>query len=105
VPKAFRGRVLSFSEQAAAKAAWDKASAKSECKEAGEQAAILRDIFGNPFRSTTIDSSWITTKVAQLAKAIYDTENRNTSVTCVSIPLQNAWFHDLKSGLAAYRPT
>jgi hypothetical protein len=72
VPKAFRGRVLAFSEQAAAKAAWDKASANSERREAGEQAAILRDIFGNPFRSLTIDSSFITAKVARLAKVIYD---------------------------------
>jgi len=72
VPKAFRGRVLAFSEQAAAKAAWDKASANSERKEAAEQAVILRDIFGNPFRSLTIDSSFITAKVARLAKVIYD---------------------------------
>jgi hypothetical protein len=71
VPKAFRGRVLAFAEQAVAKAAWDKACAHSERKEAGEQAAILRDIFGNPFRSITFDASFVTAKVAKLARAIY----------------------------------
>ncbi len=72
VPKAFRGRVLAFSEQAAAKAAWDKASANSEYREGVAQAALLRDIFGNPFRSVTINPSWLTAKAAKLAKVIYD---------------------------------
>jgi hypothetical protein len=36
------------------------------------QAALLRDIFGNPFRPVTIDQSWLTPKVKALAQAIYD---------------------------------
>lgn len=36
------------------------------------QASFLRDIFGNPFRSVAIDPSWLTPKVCQLAKAIYE---------------------------------
>jgi hypothetical protein len=33
--------------------------------------AIMRDIFGNPFRPATIDSSALTTTVTRLADAIY----------------------------------
>jgi hypothetical protein len=35
------------------------------------QVPILRDIFGNPFRPVTIDPSWLTSTVKQLAQAIY----------------------------------
>lgn len=33
--------------------------------------AFLRDIFGNPFRPTTLDQSWLTSTVTALAHAIY----------------------------------
>jgi hypothetical protein len=36
------------------------------------QAALLRDIFGNPFRRITLKSSWVTTTVKDLAHSIYD---------------------------------
>jgi hypothetical protein len=36
-----------------------------------EPAAVIRDIFGNPFRPVTTDSSWLTTTVVSLAGAIY----------------------------------
>ena len=36
-----------------------------------EQAAILRCIFGNPFRPTTLDPAWRTPSVLQLAQVIY----------------------------------
>jgi hypothetical protein len=36
------------------------------------QCTLLRDIFGNPFRLVTIDSSWRTPQVVTLAQAIYD---------------------------------
>jgi len=35
-------------------------------------AGLLRDIFGNPFRLVTIDPSWRTSTVTNLAAAIYD---------------------------------
>jgi hypothetical protein len=36
------------------------------------QAAILRDIIGNPFQHVAIDPAWHTPKVVSLARAIYD---------------------------------
>ena len=35
------------------------------------QAAVLRDIFGNPFRPVTADRSWLTSTVVSLAQGIY----------------------------------
>lgn len=40
--------------------------------ESSAQAAILRCIFGNPFRSVTLDLSWLTSNVTAIAQAIYD---------------------------------
>jgi hypothetical protein len=34
--------------------------------------ALLRDIFGNPFRPVTVDPAWLTVTVVSLATAIYD---------------------------------
>jgi len=36
------------------------------------QCHLLRDIFGNPFRPVTPDSTWLTSNVTALAQAIYD---------------------------------
>ena len=36
------------------------------------QSQLLHDIFGNPFRPITIDPTWLTPRVFQLAQAIYD---------------------------------
>ena len=36
------------------------------------QANILRDIFGNPLRCTSIDLAWLTQNVLALAQAAYD---------------------------------
>jgi hypothetical protein len=36
------------------------------------QCVLLRDIFGNPFRSVTLDPTWVTPDVLALARAIYD---------------------------------
>jgi hypothetical protein len=41
-------------------------------KERTAQSTLLRDILGNPFRSLTLDPSWLTTHVIALAQAIYD---------------------------------
>jgi hypothetical protein len=38
---------------------------------ASHLAAVLRCIFGNPFRPITLDPSWLTTTAKQLAKSIY----------------------------------
>ncbi len=40
--------------------------------ERAAQCALLRDIFGNPFRPTTLDSSWLNPAVKALAQIIYD---------------------------------
>jgi hypothetical protein len=37
-----------------------------------EQAELLRDIFGNPFRPVTLDPRWLTSTVLDLARIIYD---------------------------------
>ncbi len=36
------------------------------------QAALFRDIFGNPFRPVIANSSWLTPKTSKLAQTIYD---------------------------------
>ncbi|MFO0848768.1 MAG: hypothetical protein U0871_09470 [Gemmataceae bacterium] len=41
------------------------------------QPAIIRDIFGNPFKNIVFDRSWITSDVANLASDIYDNNNFN----------------------------
>jgi hypothetical protein len=40
--------------------------------ERAAQVASLRDIFGSPFRSVTLDPAWLTPGVVALAQAIYD---------------------------------
>jgi hypothetical protein len=37
-----------------------------------EQARLLRDIFGNPFRPIALDPAWLTSDVLALARGIYD---------------------------------
>jgi hypothetical protein len=36
---------------------------------------LLRCLFGNPFRPTTIDPAWLTTEVLALARSIYDSRS------------------------------
>jgi hypothetical protein len=43
----------------------------SEAAELLAQAQLVRDIFGDPFRSLSVDPSWLTPAVVGLAKAIY----------------------------------
>jgi hypothetical protein len=37
-----------------------------------EEAALLRDVFGNPFRSVAIDPEWLSSTVLTLASGIYE---------------------------------
>lgn len=41
-------------------------------KEEVVQCALLRDIFGNPFRKVRFSSKWLTPKIGKLAQSIYD---------------------------------
>jgi hypothetical protein len=70
----FMGDSVQHTIMTAAEAvAWASEPAVSEPEEK-EQATLVRDIFGNPFRPVTIDSSWQTSTVVALAKAIYKEE-------------------------------
>jgi hypothetical protein len=51
---------------AAREAVWDPSAA------CADQAALLRDIFGNPFRPATVDEAWLTPAVVSLASDIYE---------------------------------
>ncbi len=37
-----------------------------------DQIGAVRDIFGNPFRSVTLDPRWLTSTVLDLARTIYE---------------------------------
>jgi hypothetical protein len=39
------------------------------------QSALFRDIFGNPFRPTTLNPSWLTSTVLALAQQMYDSRD------------------------------
>jgi hypothetical protein len=52
-------------------AAWDAASHRPRHAEQLGQAALLRDIFGNPFRPALISRAWLTPTVTALATAAY----------------------------------
>jgi hypothetical protein len=47
-------------------------STRSEKERVAEQAAILRDLFGNPFRPVAFDPRWRTADAVGLARGIYD---------------------------------
>lgn len=47
------------------------ASHKSHRREKAAQAALLREVFGNPFRPVALDPHWLTTDVRALAAGIY----------------------------------
>jgi hypothetical protein len=47
-------------------------SARAKALEAEQQARLLRDIFGNPFRPVAFDPAWRTSDVLALARGIYD---------------------------------
>jgi len=52
---------------------WGAAGYRSpSLKDAKLEADCIRDVFGNPFRSITIEPSWLTSTVVVLAGSIYD---------------------------------
>jgi hypothetical protein len=53
------------------------------------QAALLRDIFGNPFRPVTLDPTWLTPTVKALAQAIYE-ERTFTDLPVIADALEDA---------------
>jgi hypothetical protein len=58
-----------------------------------EQAALLRDIFGNPFRPFAVDPAWLTPTVTALAREMY--ESRDFSPTPIlADALQDAGCED-----------
>ncbi|OWK36483.1 hypothetical protein FRUB_09046 [Fimbriiglobus ruber] len=48
---------------------------RKQQREQKQQAVLLRDIFGNPFRPITLDSSWLTSTVTALARQMYDSRD------------------------------
>jgi hypothetical protein len=49
-----------------------RASSVGTVQETAAQAALLRDLFGNPFRLVTADPAWLTPTVTNLAAAAYE---------------------------------
>jgi hypothetical protein len=65
--------VLYVKEKSSAIACADFASGYASTADGNSaaQAALLRDIFGNPFRPVTLDPAWQTANVVALAQGIY----------------------------------
>jgi hypothetical protein len=57
------------------------------------QANLLRDIFGNPFRHVTLDPSWKTPAVVQLARSLYE-ERRFEDMPVLADALEEAGCQD-----------
>jgi hypothetical protein len=57
------------------------------------QAQFLRDIFGNPFRTVTLDPAWLTSDVQALARQMYDSGDFST-MPILADALQDAGCND-----------
>ncbi len=53
-------------------AEWVASGKSASSEERKCQSFVFRDIFADPFRLVTVEPSWVTTNVVQLAQAIYD---------------------------------
>ncbi len=62
---------------------------KDREKAAALQVALLRDIFGNPFRSCALDPRWLTPPVVNLASTVYD-ERRFDELPILADALEEA---------------
>ena len=60
---------------AATNALKDAGSAGKRAELAPRQLALLRDIFGNPFRPVSFDASWRTSTAAAIAKQMYESRD------------------------------
>ncbi len=69
--------------------AWHEAFSKENRR----QADLIRDLFGNPFRSVSVDSGWLTPGVIELARTIYDGRNFER-LPVLADALEEAGCHD-----------
>src|SRR3984957_8259057 len=53
-------------------AEWVASGKSASSEERKYQSFVFRDIFADPFRLVTVEPSWVTPNVVQLAQAIYD---------------------------------
>lgn len=53
-------------------AAWRATVEAARSEERGVQRDLVRCVFGNPFRPASVKPSWLTTRVIELSRAIYD---------------------------------
>jgi hypothetical protein len=65
----------------------------AEAEEILAQTALLREIFGNPFRPVTINPPWLTLKVKTLAQCIYD-DRAFDHLTSLAATLEEAGCND-----------
>jgi hypothetical protein len=72
---------------------WVAAGKSARIEERKHQAFVVRDIFGNPFRLPTLDPSWATPSVVQLAQAMYDERAFDRMAELADI-LEEAGCHD-----------
>ncbi|HEV3260068.1 MAG TPA: hypothetical protein VG013_24640 [Gemmataceae bacterium] len=72
------GRATQATQAAVERAGIESAAEGQDIKQAARvvgaaaRAELLRDIFGNPFRTATVNTSWLTASVTALAQAIYE---------------------------------
>jgi hypothetical protein len=57
---------------------WDRERTALWVRETSEQANLVRDIFGNPFRPVSFDAEWRTSTAVLLAKQMYDSRDFST---------------------------
>jgi hypothetical protein len=61
--------------EAARMVAWLASNARSDSVENALQVALLRDIFGNPFRPVTFSAAWRTSTAGALAAQMYESRD------------------------------
>jgi hypothetical protein len=54
---------------------WGRSSESELCVPAAEQADLLRELFGNPFRPVAFDPAWRTDTAVTLARQMYDSRD------------------------------
>jgi hypothetical protein len=77
-----------FSAASASAGTWDEDEPKFKAEFAA-QAALVRDIFGNPFRPLVFDAEWRTSTVVSLANLLYESRDFS-AMTILGDSLQDA---------------